>query len=161
MKLLLNAHSIQSRCLMACLALFTGLVVGCGKKADSQEAASQGSTTAATNAAAVPAAKSGGDFKAIEGKWVRSDAEYMLDLKVPDSSGKIQATYFNPRPINVSKAEAKVEDGVVKVFVELQDVGYPGCTYKLTYIKDRDALAGVYHQAAMQQSYDIMFMRLK
>ena len=43
------------------------------------------------------------------------------------------AAYFNPRPINVSQAEAALDGTTVKVFIELRDVNYPGATYHLTY----------------------------
>jgi hypothetical protein len=39
--------------------------------------------------------------------------------------------------------------------------GYPGTTYTLTYDRQRDQLAGVYFQAAVGQSFDVVFVRLK
>jgi len=38
---------------------------------------------------------------------------------------------------------------------------YPGSTYTLTYDPRRDQLEGVYFQAAMQQRFDVVFVRLK
>ena len=38
---------------------------------------------------------------------------------------------------------------------------YPGSTYTLTYDPRRDQLEGVYFQAAMQQRFDMVFVRLK
>lgn len=76
-----------------------------------------------------------------------------------ETDGKVTASYFNPNSIRVSRAQASVVDGVLKLFVELTDEGYPGCTYKLTYDKANNQLAGVYFQTAMQQSYDIVFER--
>lgn len=139
--------------LVALLAL-----AGCEKKSDNL---AQATPPPATNNAPAGAADNNPGYKALAGRWVRTDSDYMLEIQVLDNAGKIQASYFNPRPIHVSQAEARQEDSTVKVLVELDDVGYPKCTYKLTYLKDRDALAGVYFQAAMQQSYDILFTRLK
>ena len=47
-----------------------------------------------------------------------------------------------------------------KVFIELRDTNYPGPTYTLTYDPKEDQLKGVYFQAALQQSYDVVFVRM-
>jgi hypothetical protein len=98
-------------------------------------------------------------FAPLSGRWVRLDGGYILMVHRIDPDGKVNAGYFNPNPIRVSQAQASVEGGVLKLFVELNDEGYPGCTYKLTYDKAKNQLAGVYFQAAMQQSYEIVFER--
>ena len=77
-----------------------------------------------------------------------------------DASGKIEAGYFNPAPINVSKGLAVQEGDTTKVFIELRDVNYPGCTYSLTYDPKSDQLYGQYFQAAVQQTFDVTFGRL-
>jgi hypothetical protein len=100
-------------------------------------------------------------FEALEGRWLRPDGGYIIQIRSVDGSGKIDAGYFNPRPINVSKAEAKQESGKLKVFIELRDTGYPGSTYTLTYDPKDDELRGVYYQAAMKQSFDVYFTRMK
>ncbi|OGR31583.1 MAG: hypothetical protein A2139_13870 [Desulfobacca sp. RBG_16_60_12] len=69
--------------------------------------------------------------------------------------------YFNPRPINVSRAEAAQEGTTTKVFIELRDTNYPGSTYTLAYDPQSDQLKGVYFQAALQQSFDVVFVRMK
>ena len=38
------------------------------------------------------------------------------------------AAYFNPRPINLSRAEAALEGTTIKVCIELRDTNYPGAT---------------------------------
>jgi len=43
----------------------------------------------------------------------------------------------------------------------LTDVGYPGSTYTLTYDAKEDVLRGIYYQAAMKQSFDVYFTRMK
>lgn len=100
-------------------------------------------------------------FEALEGRWVRPDGGYILQIRSMEASGKMDAGYFNPRPINVSKAQASKEGGKIKVFVELNDVGYPGSTYTLTYDPKEDVLRGIYYQAAMKQSFDVYFTRMK
>ena len=69
--------------------------------------------------------------------------------------------YYNPNPINVSRAAAWREKGTTKVVVELRDTGYPGCTYTLEHNPQTDQLFGQYYQAAQQQTYEVVFSRLK
>jgi hypothetical protein len=105
--------------------------------------------------------KDGKGFDLLKGRWLRPDGGYIIQVRSVDASGKMEAGYFNPRPINVSKAQATKESGKIKVFVELSDVGYPGSTYTLTYDPKEDVLRGVYYQAAMKQSFDVYFTRMK
>jgi hypothetical protein len=98
-------------------------------------------------------------FAPLTGRWVRPDGGYILRVQRVESNGQASVEYFNPNPIHISQAQASIEGATLKLFVELQDEGYPGCTYKLSYDKAKDQLAGVYFQAAMQQSYDIVFER--
>jgi uncharacterized protein (DUF2147 family) len=99
------------------------------------------------------------DVQVLVGKWVRPDGGYVISVRSVDPKGRVDAGYFNPRPINVSRAEASVEGKTVKLFMELQAAGYPGSTYELIYDPGNDALVGVYFQAAMQQSFEVVFVR--
>lgn len=143
------------------LSLAAMWLAGCGpenaRTARGPEAAGAGSNAAATGAA--PAARP--EFQKLLGKWERPDGGYVLELRNVDAAGKFEAGYFNPSPINVSRALALQEGGAIKVFVELRDVNYPGCTYSLTYDASVDQLHGQYFQAAVQQTYDVAFGRLK
>jgi hypothetical protein len=100
-------------------------------------------------------------FDRLQGPWLRPDGGYVIDIRDVDASGKMHAGYFNPRPINVSQAEASREGDTTKVFIELRDVNYPGATYNLTYDPERDQLRGVYYQPALRQSFDVFFIRMK
>src|SRR5512137_1659848 len=82
------------------------------------------------------------DFKRVEGKWQRPDGGYILELKEIGKDGTVKAAYFNPRPINVARAELKRRDGMLTVFVELRDVNYPGSKYNLQYDPRLDRLVG-------------------
>jgi len=95
----------------------------------------------------------------LVGRWVRPDGGYTLMVSRGEPEGRLRASYFNPNPIRVSAVRASVDGDAVKLFVELNDEGYPGCTYNLTYDKAKDQLVGVYFQAAMQESYKISFER--
>jgi hypothetical protein len=73
----------------------------------------------------------------------------------------LDAGYLNPRPIHVSRAEASKEGSLTKVFIELQDVGYPGSTYNLVHDPGREALLGIYYQAQIGQRFEVVFVRMK
>jgi len=100
-------------------------------------------------------------YQKLQGRWQRSDGGYIIDIRGVDAAGKLTAAYFNPRPINVAKAEASMGGDTLRVFIELRDVNYPGSTYQLTYEPAADRLTGTYYQAALRESYDVDFARLK
>ena len=96
----------------------------------------------------------------LVGRWRRSDGEYILDIKAVHDDGKIDAAYLNPRPIHISKAEAVTKGGHVIVVVTLQDRGYPGNRYTLTYDAETDRLEGMYHHRGHARQFDVKFTRL-
>ena len=101
----------------------------------------------------------GPDPVKLVGKWLRPDGGYILELSDPCPDGRLTAAYFNPRPINVARAEWKHQDGYLGAFVELWAPNYPGSTYTLAYDAARDRLVGIYFQAAMQQQFNVEFER--
>jgi hypothetical protein len=100
-------------------------------------------------------------YQKLQGRWQRGDGGYIIDIRGVDAAGKLTAAYLNPRPINVAKAEASIVGDTLRVFIELRDVNYPGSTYQLTYEPAADRLTGTYYQAALRESYDVAFARLK
>lgn len=101
------------------------------------------------------------DFKLLKGKWQRPDGGYLLELKQLGKGGALKAAYFNPRPINVSKAEVKRRGNELMVFVELRDVSYPGSRYNLQYDQRLDRLTGTYFQAMQNETYNVEFLRVQ
>ncbi|MGB2630242.1 MAG: hypothetical protein WBD17_03295 [Candidatus Omnitrophota bacterium] len=99
------------------------------------------------------------DYGHLTGRWVRPDGGYILLIREISVNGKIDASYLDPRPVNVSKAEASTKAGKVTVFVELRDHGYPGSFYTLTYDPDTDRLTGVYHHLGIGQDFNVVFVR--
>jgi len=97
--------------------------------------------------------------KRLIGRWLRPDGGYTMEIRTVGPEGKLDAGYFNPRPVNVSKAEYSVSDGRLFVFVELRDTNYPGATYKLSYDPAKDQLSGLYRQPLNEQTYEIFFVR--
>lgn len=101
------------------------------------------------------------DFQRLEGRWVRPDGGYILELKNIKKDGSLTAAYFNPRPIRVFRAEAAKKDGSITLFVELRDVNYPGSTYNLQYDAAMDRLKGTYFQAVERKTFIVEFVRVR
>jgi len=101
------------------------------------------------------------EFQRLKGRWQRPDGGYIVEVRSVDDTGRMDAAYFNPRQINVSKAVALRDGGVTKVFIELRDVNYPSSTYTLAYDPVSDRLAGIYYQALQQQSFEVLFARVE
>lgn len=139
-----------------CGVALGSLLVSCGNKTETSPAPQ----AAATNAAPSVATASP-ELAKLVGKWERPDGGYILEIKSVDPSGKLEAGYFNPNPINVSRAVAWRDKEATKVIVELRDVNYPGSTYNLTHDPQSDQLYGQYFQATMQQTFDVTFARVK
>jgi hypothetical protein len=97
----------------------------------------------------------------LVGRWVRPDGGYVLEIRSAQPDGKLDAAYLNPRSIKVSRAEWRREEGRLLVFVELRDVNYPGSTYNLRFVQDKDRLIGAYYQAVQKQTFDVEFARQK
>ncbi len=108
-----------------------------------------------------PATPGGPSLQSLVGRWERADGGYVLQIDDVQPDRVVKAGYFNPNPIHVSAARAVADGGTIKLFVELRDVGYPGCTYQLTFDRNPDRLWGVYFQAAQQQRYEVIFNRLQ
>lgn len=144
----------------ACLALVGGMVsckragAPAGEAATPSLAATPAATPAAAVAAAVPA-----EVQKMLGRWLRSDGTYVLELRGADPSGVVQAGYFNPKPIHVSRAIWMLSPEGLRIIVELTDEGYPGATYVLSHDAKSDTLLGKYHQPQLGQTFDIDFVR--
>ena len=101
------------------------------------------------------------DVQVLEGRWVRPDGGYVLELRDIKKDGSVSAAYYNPRPINVFSAKWSQREGKINLFVELRDVNYPGSKYILQYEPGSDRLKGTYFQAVEKQTFNIEFVRAK
>ena len=99
------------------------------------------------------------DFKVIIGEWIRTDGGYVIHVRGIKPDGSVDAGYYNPREINIAEANVSLWKGLVKLFIKLQDKGYPGSTYKLYYYAKKDALVGFYYQAQLKQTFEVVFTR--
>jgi hypothetical protein len=99
------------------------------------------------------------DYAKLVGRWLRPDGGYIIEIQNVDMNGKMNAAYYNPRSINVSQSLASQKDGIIEIFIELRDTGYPGATYTLKYDQGNDILTGLYYQPSLGQTFDVQFVR--
>ena len=156
---LLKAKTMKPNHLLIAL-LAVGLLSACGNKEDTSAPTPPPAASGASNPPAI-ATTPNAAFDKLKGQWQRPDGGYVLEIRSVEPGGKMDASYLNPRPIHVAKAEASQDGAVTKLFVELQDVNYPGSTYTLSYDAPSDRLKGVYFQAALQQRFEVDFVRIK
>jgi len=98
------------------------------------------------------------ELLAMQGRWVRTDAPYIIELR-QNQSHKLQASYFNPRPIHVEETETAKKDGLQYVMIKLQDVNYEGSIYLLNYNREQDTLQGIYLHGGSGQRFQVSFSR--
>ena len=101
------------------------------------------------------------NFNVLDGEWARVDGDYTLRIRDAGSGQTADVQYFNPGSIHVAENRLDTKDGWIRLFVKLQDTGYPGSTYTLYYYFEKDVLVGTYHQAATGTTYDVVFVRKK
>jgi hypothetical protein len=129
------------------------VMLGCGSEPPSAPP-SAGRGSAAHQATA-------GDLERLIGRWQRPDGGYVLEIGRISGDGTVEAAYFNPSPIRISTASAETWHGTANLFVEFDDVNYRGSTYQLAYDPERDILHGTYYQAALGQTFEVVFVRLR
>ena len=130
------------------------LLTGCGGGRPTPEATALPTPSPTTAAQAV-------DLDTLVGRWQRTDGSYQLEVRDVAPDGTVDVAYFNPRPINVGMASAESFRGAATLFVELDDVNYPGSSYQLTHVPERDVLHGTYHQATLDQIFEVVFIRVR
>jgi hypothetical protein len=97
----------------------------------------------------------------LMGRWMRYDGVYTIEIRSVEADGKLDAGYFNPRPIHVENAEWKIAENRLLITIKLQDTNYPGSTYTLEYLPGDDYLNGNYFQAVEGTNYEVSFLRSK
>lgn len=108
------------------------------------------STQAQTTRQPVPAAETKPALQKLKDNWLQPDGGYIIEVKAVEDSGTMDASYFNPQPTTVSKAEVSPDGATIEVFIELREENYPCSTHTLTYDPASDQLKGINYQAALQ-----------
>ncbi|HTE24606.1 hypothetical protein [Flavitalea sp.] len=141
--------------LIAAIAVFSS---GCNQPLNNDKAAE---TEISEGESAIIKEYKSIDRTIVTGNWIRTDAEYRLEISELYVNGKIKAGYFNPSSINVADTRWSTRDSILNIYIELRDVNYPGSKYNLYYIQDKDMLAGEYFQAVEGNTYKVQFARIK
>lgn len=148
------------------LLFITGCSNNTGSKKELNEnmaLAVQATNKVAENKESIPAPVLSADSlqKLLKGKWLRSDGTYTIEIFSIKDNGVMDAGYFNPNPINVSKSGWSYRNDDVVYEIILKDINYPGSKYNLIYDKKNDCLVGNYFQAVQGINYDVLFTRNK
>ena len=139
--------------ILTCLTVITGfLLFGSDKKQD--KAALSGAKDSTEK-------KFQTDVTKLIGRWQRPDGDYVIDIRKILDKGKLDAAYYNPGEIHVSRAMFLQTKDALKIFVELRDKGYPGSNYILKYDPKNDTLSGEYFHAGMNRIFTVLFLRKK
>ena len=101
------------------------------------------------------------NFQPLIGRWQRTDGGYVIEICRIHADGRIEAGYYNPRPIHVGRAQTSISGEKIMIELELRDRGYPGSTYTLIYLADKDVLRGNYYHAPSGQNLGVFFVRVK
>jgi len=107
----------------------------------------------------IPSSSAKSGYGIIGGKWQRTDGGYIIKISDIQADGRAKVEYFNPRPIHVSRSTISTKKELIKLLIRFQDKGYEGSTYILFYYAEKDALVGFYYQAAMDKTYEVIFLR--
>jgi hypothetical protein len=135
------------------IALSVIVISGCGSESPAEPSPATETSSAGEQQTAI--------LDGLIGRWRRPDGGYVLEVIGVAGDGAVQAAYFNPNPIHVSTAKAESWQGAAQLFVEFDDVNYRGSTYQLIHEPERDILFGTYYQAAMGQTFEVYFVRLR
>jgi hypothetical protein len=97
----------------------------------------------------------------MRGRWVRADGGYVLTIQDVAEDGMVTATYANPQPIHIARAQAMTKNGTTSLYVELRDRNYPGNYYVMDFDPIKDQFVGMYNHLGLQQKLEVHFERLK
>ena len=137
------------------LAIAAGIFLYYLQSADSHQATATTAGESSSEKVALPLKDD--QFRNLIGRWRRVDGGYIIDIRRIGANGQMDVAYYNPKSIHISRAEASLKKEAQYIFIELQDVGYPGSTYTLMYRPQQDILAGFYFQAAVKQTFEVVF----
>lgn len=142
---------IRILALITVVAVLTLSIVACRKKPDADSVKPAYGKGISSQLSA--------EFETVRGKWLRTDSDYVIELRELLPDNQLTAAYFNPAPIHVGEAKIYRENGFLKVFVKMQDKNYPGSSYTLIYDQTGDMLRGIYFQAVQGVEYEVEFDR--
>ena len=97
----------------------------------------------------------------IVGKWIRPDSGATVEIVRISPGGQLEANYYNPSLVKLTKAEASLSGEQINIFIEVLYVEHPFPNYHLAYDPQSDQLKGDYYEATDGKHYQVLFDRLK
>src|SRR4051794_32407610 len=68
---------------------------------------------------AVPQAALSSAEKQLVGHWLRPDGGYVIEIREAKPDGQLDASYFNPSIVNISRADWKRDESGMQISIEL------------------------------------------
>jgi hypothetical protein len=99
------------------------------------------------------------DKNLLKGIWERTDASGELTISEIMDNGFLTATYGNPKGINIEKAVWLNTSDVLRIYILFREDLYPGSSFSLNYLPEKDQLLGTYFDALTNESYTVSFKR--
>ncbi len=104
------------------------------------------------------------DKNLLIGEWSQMGTPYFIKITGVLDTGKLDAAFYDPNypvKIEIEKANWTKTGTLLSIYIELQDPEYPGSSFKLNYIPERDVLVGTYFNALTGMVYPMEFNRIK
>jgi hypothetical protein len=101
------------------------------------------------------------DENLIKGVWGRTDAVGEINISEILDNGLLKTTFYNPKMINIEKAIWTNSSDVLRIYILFREDKYPGSSFSLNYLPEKDLLLGVYFDALTNESYSVAFKRVK
>jgi hypothetical protein len=101
------------------------------------------------------------DKKLIKGVWGRTDGAGEINISEVLDNGLLTATFCNPKSINIEKAVWTNSSEVLRIYILFREDNYPGSSFSLNYLAEKDLLLGVYFDALTNKSQTVTFKRIK
>lgn len=101
------------------------------------------------------------DKNLLKGIWERTDAAGELKISEILPNGALRCTFTNPKSITIEKAVWSNTSDVLRIHILFREDSYPGSSFSLNYIAEKDQLLGTYFDALTNESYAVSFKRVK
>jgi hypothetical protein len=101
------------------------------------------------------------DKNLIKGVWGRTDGAGEINISVVLDNGLLTATFCNPKSITIEKAVWTNSSDVLRIYIIFREDNYPGSSFSLNYLAEKDLLLGVYFDALTNESQTVTFKRIK
>jgi hypothetical protein len=101
------------------------------------------------------------DENLIKGVWGRTDAVGEINISEVLNNGLLKATFYNPKMITIEKAVWTNSSDVLRIYILFREDKYPGSSFSLNYLPEKDLLLGVYFDALTNESHSVSFKRVK